>query len=68
MKSIIRLTKLRLTLTYSTMIIVNQREKARGEEGEGQAIADEKVSGDQESTDQCFTIPFILKNNHHTTS
>jgi len=54
-----------LNLTYSTMIIVNQREKARGEEGEGvgQARAEEKVSGDEESTEQCFTIPFIHKNN-----
>ena len=52
-----------LHLTYSTMSIVNQREKARGEKGEGQARAKEKVSGDQESTEQCFTIPFIHKNN-----
>ena len=30
--------------------------KARGEEGGvGQAKAEEKVSGDQESTEQCFT-------------
>ena len=42
-----------LNLTYSTMIIVNQRE-----EGEGQARAEEKSSGDQEFPGQCFTIPF----------
>ena len=42
-------------------------EKARGEEeGVGQARA-EKVSGDEEYTEQCFTIPFMHKNNqsHH---
>ena len=43
-------------------------ERVRGEEdGVGQAKAEEKVSGDEEYTEQCFTIPFIHKNNqsHH---
>ena len=48
------------------MIIVSRREKARGEEGKGvwQVRAEEKASGDEESTEQCFTIPFKHKNNH----
>ena len=38
-----------LNRTYSPIIIVNQREKARGEEGEGvgEARAEDKPSGDQ---------------------
>ena len=42
-----------------------ERQKARCEEGgvQGKARAEEKVSGDQESTEQCITIPFIHKNN-----
>ena len=48
----------------SYKIIVNQRQKARGEEGGvEQARAEEKVSGDQESTEKCFKIPFIPKDN-----
>ena len=50
------------------MIIVSERQKARCEEGEGvqgQVRAEKKVSGDQESTEQCFanSIPFIQKKN-----
>ena len=51
-----------LNLTYSTMIIVNQRE-SKSEQGVGQGRTEEKISGDEESKEQCITIPFIHKNN-----
>ena len=31
--------------------------------GQGQARAEENVSGNEESTEQCFTFPFIHKDN-----
>ena len=40
----------------------SERQKERCEEGV-HARAEENVSGDQESTEQCITIPFIHKNN-----
>ena len=38
----------------------SERERVRGKERRvGKARTEEKPSGDQESTEQCFTIPFI---------
>jgi len=68
MKSITRQTcyKMKaLNLTYSTVIIVNQRESMSWARSRtvGQGRTEEKVSGDEESTEQCITIPFIHKTN-----
>ena len=47
------------------MMIGNQRESKRLARSRmvGQARTEEKVSGDGESTEQCFTFPLIHKDN-----
>ena len=52
-----------LNLIYSTVIIVNQKARVSRVRTVGQGRTEEKVSGDQESKEQCITIPFIHKNN-----